>query len=35
MIFLVAGGTLFDILHKRSAKYFFDHWRNAKNKGTR
>jgi hypothetical protein len=35
MILLVAGGTLFDILHKRSAKYFFDHWRNAKNKGTR
>ena len=32
MILLVAGGTLFDILHKRSAKYFFDHWRNAKNK---
>jgi hypothetical protein len=35
MILLVAGGTLFDILHKRSARYFFDHWRNAKNKGTR
>jgi predicted small integral membrane protein len=35
MILLVAGGTLFDILHKRSAKYFFDHWRNAKSKGTR
>jgi hypothetical protein len=35
MIFLVAGGTLFDILHKRSARYFFDHWRNANNKGTR
>jgi predicted small integral membrane protein len=34
MIILVAGGTLFDIVHKRSAKYFFDHWRNAKNKGT-
>jgi hypothetical protein len=35
MILLVAGGTLFDILHKKSARYFFDHWRNAKNKGTR
>ncbi len=35
MILLVAGGTLFDILHKRSARYFFDHWRNAKRKGTR
>lgn len=34
MIFLVAGGTLFDIVHKRSAKYFFDNWRTAKNKGT-
>src|SRR5713101_3356023 len=35
MILMVAGGTLFDIIHKKSAKYFFDHWRNAKNKGTR
>jgi len=35
MIVLVAGGTLFDIMHKKSARYFFDHWRNAKNKGTR
>ena len=35
MIILVAGGTLFDIMHKKSARYFFDHWRNAKNKGTR
>jgi hypothetical protein len=35
MILLVAGGTLFDILHKRSARYFFDHWQNAKNRGTR
>ena len=34
MILLVAGGTLFDILHKKSARYFFDHWRNAKKKGT-
>ena len=24
MILLVAGGTLFDIFHKKSAKYFFD-----------
>ena len=29
MILLVAGGTLFDILHKKSAKYFFDNWRTA------
>ncbi len=34
MIILVAGGTLFDIWHKKSAKYFFNDWRNAKNKGT-
>ena len=35
MILLVAGGTLLDILHKRSGRYFFDHWRNARNNGTR
>lgn len=35
MIVLVAAGTLVDIAHKKSAKYFFDHWRNAKNRGTR
>lgn len=34
MILMVAGGTLFDMWHKKSAKYFFDNWRNAKNKGT-
>ena len=34
MIILVAGGTLFDIVHKKSATYFFNNWRNAKNKGT-
>ena len=35
MIILVAGGTLFDIVHKGSARYFFDNWRNAQHKGTR
>ncbi len=35
MIVLVAGGTLFDIMHKKSARYFFDNWRNARTKGTR
>ena len=35
MIILVVGGTLFDVMHKKSAKYFFDNWRNAKSKGTR
>src|SRR5437588_833225 len=32
MIVLVAAGTLFDIVHKGSAKYFFDHWRKSKSK---
>ena len=35
MIILVAGGTLFAILHKKSAKYFFNNWRKAKNSGAR
>ena len=35
MIILVAGGTLFDIWHKKSAKYFFNNWRKAKNTGAR
>ena len=30
MALLVAGGTLFDIIHKRSARYFFDNWRASK-----
>src|SRR5262245_27712419 len=35
MILLVAGGTLFDIIHKKSARYFFNNWQSAKNKGAR
>jgi len=35
MMVLVAVGTLFDISHKKSAKYFFDNWRKAKSEGTR
>jgi hypothetical protein len=35
MIVLVAAGTLFDIVHKGSAKYFFDHWQNSKSKASR
>jgi hypothetical protein len=35
MILLVAGGTLIDMMHKKSARYFFDHWRNATKKGAR
>ena len=34
MIILVAGGTLYDIAHKRSARYFFDNWRKVKDKGS-
>jgi predicted small integral membrane protein len=35
MILLVAGGTLLDMMHKKSARYFFNNWRTVKNKGTR
>ena len=35
MIILVVGGTAYDVLHKGSAKYFFDNWRDAKKKGTK
>jgi hypothetical protein len=34
MIALVAAGTLFDIVHKGSAKYFFANWRKSKRMGT-
>ncbi len=32
MFLLVVAGTLFETIHKRSATYFFDNWRNTKNK---
>ena len=35
MILLVAAGTLFDVVHKGSAKYFFENWRRSKAKGKR
>jgi hypothetical protein len=35
MFVLVAGGTLLDVVHKKSGKYFFNHWRSAKSNGTR
>jgi hypothetical protein len=35
MILLVACGTLLDIGMKKSATYFFNHWRIARNRGTR
>ena len=34
MIVLVAAGTLFDVVHKGSAKYFFDNWRKSKSKAS-
>jgi len=35
MILMVAGGTLFDMFHKKSARYFFNNWRKLKGKATR
>lgn len=35
MIILVAAGTLFDVWHKKSARYFFESWRNEKRRGGR
>ena len=34
MIALVAAGTLYDVVHKKSARYFFENWRSTKSKGT-
>ncbi len=33
MIVLVVGGTLFDVVHKRSARYFFNNWQKIKTRG--
>ena len=35
MIALVVAGTLFDVVHKGSAKYFFQNWRKSKAKGAK
>jgi len=35
MIVLVAAGTLFDVVHKGSARYFFENWRRSKGKDAR
>jgi len=35
MIILVVGGTLFDVWHKKSAKYFFENMRSARKKATK
>lgn len=32
MVFLVVAGTLFDVVHKKSARYFFENWRESKRK---
>jgi len=32
MILAVVAGTLFDVVHKGSARYFFDNWRKSKSK---
>ena len=35
MVLFVIGGTIFDIMHKKSAKYFFENSERAKKKATR
>jgi len=35
MVLAVLFGTLFDVIHKGSARYFFESWRNSKSKGTK
>jgi hypothetical protein len=35
MVLAVFAGTLFDIIHKGSARYFFANWRKSKGKGSR
>jgi len=35
MILAVVAGTLFDVVHKGSARYFFDNWRKLKSKGSK
>lgn len=35
MVLLVVSGTLFDIMHKRSARYFFNNWHNSRNRAKR
>ena len=35
MILAVIAGTLFDVVHKGSARYFFDNWRKLKSKGSK
>jgi len=34
MVLAVIAGTLFDVIHKGSAKYFFENWRRSESKGS-
>ena len=35
MILCVFGGTIYDVLHKKSAKYFFNNWKRSQSTGDR
>ncbi len=35
MIFLVVAGTLFDVIHKKSARYFAESWRRSRDDGSK
>jgi len=35
MFMLVVVGTLIDVVHKQSARYFFENWQMSKNEGTK
>ena len=35
MFVLVVAGTIIDVIHKKSGKYFFENWQKSKNKGTK
>ena len=35
MILLVVAGTLIEVVHKGSARYFFENWRKSKSKGSK
>ena len=35
MVILVIAGTVFDVVHKRSAQYFFENWKGAQSRGSR
>jgi hypothetical protein len=35
MVLLVIAGTLFDVIHKGSARYFFENWRKSNRKGAK